>query len=479
MRASGILLHITSLPSPYGIGAMGKAAFAFVDFLEKAGQRYWQILPLTPTGFGNSPYQSCCSYAGNPWLVDLDLLIEAGLLTKTEVTACNWGEALSQVDFCAVSQMRGALLRKAFSRYREQDDALADFAADNKNWLYPYARYSILKDRNGGKPWNQWDSDDSISAGELRYYCFEQYIFHTQWKALRNYAHSKGVSIIGDVPFYVPYDSVEVWAEPKWFLLDKTHRPIAVAGCPPDRFSKTGQLWGNPLYRWDLMKKDGFHWWIHRLRAASERYDVIRLDHFRGFADYYAVPYWSKSAETGEWRPGPGLDFIRSIQQTLPNTPMITEDLGFLTETVHKLRNASGYPGMKVLEFAFDGNSNNMYLPHTYFQNTVCYTGTHDNMPLKQWFAESPEPTIEFANRYMGDPANPVWGMISLCLSSPADLAIVQMQDYMELGAEGRMNTPGTCNGQNWSWRMKPGSCTENLAEKIKKLTCTYGRFES
>lgn len=477
MRASGILLHITSLPSPYGIGTMGKAAFAFVDFLEKSCQRYWQILPLNPTGVGNSPYQSCCSCAGNSFLIDLDLLIEDGLLTKAEVDACDWGENTEQVDFALLHKNRLPLLRKAFSRYREQDSFVA-FAAENNHWLHPYATYMVLKDQNAGRPWYQWKAGAHISSSEIRFYCFLQYLFHTQWENLRGYAHSKGISIIGDVPIYVPYDSAEVWAEPQWFDLDETLTPTAVAGCPPDCFSQDGQLWGNPLYRWKVLKKDGYRWWLNRLHSAAQRYDVIRLDHFRGFADYYAIPYGAKNARYGQWLPGPGIDFIQAVQKTLPDTLMIAEDLGFLTESVYELRKKSGYPGMKILEFAFDGDSNNLYLPHTYSRNTVCYTGTHDNMPIKQWLAESPEETVEFAARYMGEPANPVWKMIRLCQSSPADLAIVQMQDYLELGAEGRMNTPGTCNGKNWSWRMKPEACTDILAGRIREMTCTYGRFQ-
>ena len=299
MRASGILMHITSLPGPYGIGAMGKAAYDFVDFLGRAGQRYWQILPLTPTGFGNSPYQSCSSYAGNPYLIDLDMLIEEGLLTKREVTACNWGEDMERVDYGSLCKNRLYLLRKAFARHKEQED-FGIFVAENKSWLYPYAEYMVLKDQNAGKPWNLWGNRGHIAHKEIEFYCFVQYLFHTQWEDLRNYAHSKGVSVIGDVPIYVPYDSVEVWSEPRWFSLDETLTPTVVAGCPPDSFSSDGQLWGNPLYQWDLLKKDSYRWWIHRLQAAAKRYDVIRLDHFRGFVDYYAVLYGAQNAKNGQ-----------------------------------------------------------------------------------------------------------------------------------------------------------------------------------
>lgn len=489
MRASGILMHITSLPGPYGVGTMGRGAYQFIDFLHAAGQRYWQVLPLTPTGFGDSPYQSCSAYAGNHYLIDLEFLVEEGLLKPKELTACNWGDDPGRVDFGRLYENHMPLLRKAYARYEDSDRTFAKFCARNAGWLPEYAEYMVLKEQNRGKPWYQWedslkyhdgdrpDASVPISCEEHRFHCFVQYLFSLQWEQLRAYANSKGIAIIGDVPIYVPYDSVEVWANPQLFCLDEILMPTAVAGCPPDCFSEDGQLWGNPLYRWDKLKNDGYRWWIQRLQAAAERYDVIRIDHFRGFAGYYAIPYGAANAQGGQWHTGPGLDFIKAVQQAMPDTPMIAEDLGFLTEDVHKLRKASGCPGMKVLSFAFHTDSNNPYLPHTYERNTVCYTGTHDNMPLKQWLAESPAPTTEFANRYMGYPENLIWGMIRLCLSSPSDLAIVQMQDYLELGAEARMNTPGTCNQYNWSWRAKSGFCTEQLAERIKEMSYTYGRL--
>ena len=489
MRASGILMHITSLPGPYGVGTMGKESYKFIDFLANAGQKYWQILPLTPTGYGDSPYQSYSTFAGNHYLIDLDLLAEEGLLETAEITACNWGDDPNKVDFGLLYENRMGLLRKAFSRHQDTDESFAKFRARNDWWLPPYVDYMGLKAQNSGKPWYQWEDSLKycyrenasftfhISYEEIQFHCFVQYLFDRQWNALREYAHSKGIAIIGDVPIYVPYDSVDVWSNPQWFALDETLTPTAVAGCPPDYFNEDGQLWGNPLYRWDSLKNDGYLWWIQRLQAAAKRYDVIRIDHFRGFAGYYTIPYGAESARKGEWVTGPGLDFVKAIQAALPNTPMIAEDLGLLTEDVHKLRENSGYPGMKVLEFAFDADSNNTYLPHTYEKNTVCYTGTHDNMPLKQWFAEVSERTTEFAKRYMGESENPIWGMIRLALSSPADLAIVQMQDYLELGGEARMNFPGTRSSSNWSWRADPDFGTAELAEKIKLMVCTYGRF--
>lgn len=487
MRASGILMHITSLPSPYGVGTMGKESYKFVDFLQKAGQKYWQILPLTPTGYGDSPYQSCSTYAGNHYLIDLDMLVEQGLLKREEIEARNWGENANWADFGRLYENRLGVLRLAYDRFPEQD-ALKAFCRENDNWLPDFALFMALKDRYGGAPWYTWEEPlkrrepeamwqtRQALKEEIRFYSFVQYLFHCQWKALRDYAHASGVSIIGDVPIYVPYDSADVWSSPEWFWLDEDLAPIAVAGCPPDGFNEDGQLWGNPLYRWELHKQDGYNWWLRRLHGAAARYDVIRIDHFRGFAGFYAVPFGAENARNGQWLPGPGMDFIGTIKENMPDIPMIAEDLGFLTEDVRQLRDASGYPGMKVLEFAFDADSNNEYLPHTYQTNTVCYTGTHDNMPLKQWFAQADSRAAEYALAYMGEPQNPVWGMIRLCMSSVSELAVVQMQDYLELGGEARMNFPGTRTGSNWTWRASPGFISEQLAEKIAELTRIYGR---
>lgn len=488
MRSSGILMHITSLPGPYGVGTMGETAYRFVDFLREAGQRYWQILPLTPTGYGDSPYQSCSAYGGNPYLIDLTRLVQEGLLTTEEITACDWGGEENRVDFGLLYKNRQKILRLAYRRFRDQD-ALEAFCQENARWLPDFSLFMALKDREGGKPWYQWEQPLKCREPEavwqaraelkedIRFYSFVQYLFHTQWSALRDYAHKAGVSIIGDVPIYVPYDSVEVWSSPEWFWLDEELIPVAVAGCPPDHFNENGQLWGNPLYRWEVHKKDGYSWWLQRLQGAADRYDVIRIDHFRGFAGFYAVPYGAENAKNGQWLPGPGLDFIQTVKKHLPQIPMIAEDLGFLTEDVHKLRSDSGFPGMKVLEFAFDGDANNEYLPHTYTSNTVCYTGTHDNMPLKQWFLESNKKTTAFALAYAGDPQDPVWGMIRLCMASVSDLAVIQMQDYLALGSEGRMNFPGTCDGGNWTWRVGPDFMDGALSEKINRLTQTYGRI--
>ncbi len=488
MRASGILMHITSLPSPHGVGTMGKESYNFIDFLKQAGQRYWQILPLTPTGYGDSPYQSCSAYAGNHYLIDLDMLVQQGLLIPEEITACNWGENENRADFGRLYESRLQVLRCAYRRFRDVE-ALDAFCRKNDCWLPDFALFMALKAQKNGAPWYEWEEPlkkrepEAVWQArrklkeEIRFYSFVQYLFHIQWEALRAYAHTAGISIIGDVPIYVPYDSADVWSSPEWFWLDDSLTPVSVAGCPPDCINEDGQLWGNPLYRWDLHKKDGYSWWLRRLRGASSRYDVIRIDHFRGFAGFYAVPYGAETAKNGQWLPGPGSDFIQAVKNAMPDVPMIAEDLGFLTPDVRKLRDSSGYPGMKVLSFAFDTDSSNEYLPHTYPQNTVCYTGTHDNMPLKQWFAESDEKAVAFAKEYLGDAPNPVWGMIRLCMSSVSELAIVQLQDYLELGSEARMNFPGTRTDRNWTWRVSPGFASQTLAEKITHLTRTYGRL--
>ena len=487
MRASGILMHITSLPSPYGVGTLGKESYKFVDFLKKAGQQYWQILPLTPTGYGDSPYQSCSTYAGNHYLIDLDTLVEEGLLKIEEITAFSWGDNPNRTDFGLLYENRLTVLRSAFQRFTDWEK-LDEFCRKNSNWLPDFALFMALKMQNGGKPWYRWEEGlkrrepEAIWQArktlkeEIRFYSFLQYLFHNQWQAVREYAHEAGVSIIGDVPIYVPYDSSDVWSNSEWFWLDEDLQPVAVAGCPPDDFNADGQLWGNPLYLWELHKKDGYSWWLQRLRGAAQRYDMIRIDHFRGFAGYYAVPFGAEHARNGKWMTGPGMDFIGAVKKAMPDMPMIAEDLGFLTEDVHKLREDSGYPGMKVLEFAFDADSNNEYLPHTYKKNTVCYTGTHDNMPLKQWFEQSGEKTVTFAKKYVAE-QDPIWGMIRLCLSSVSELAVVQMQDYLGLGADARMNFPGTCSGDNWTWRAGKNYLNDTLAARIKELTGTYGRL--
>ena len=490
MRESGILMHITSLSSPYGIGTMGKEAYKFVDFLKSAGQSLWQILPLTPTGYGDSPYQSCSTFAGNHYLIDLDALIETGLLEKSEVADRNWSYRDDKVDFGTQYNNRLAVLRLAFNRFADQE-ALDAFCREQASWLPDFALFMALKGRNNGQPWYQWEDclkfrdPEAIwkvrqeLKEEIRFYCFVQYLFFTQWTALRSYAHKNGIRIIGDVPIYVPYDSVDVWSNPELFQLDAAMNPTDVAGCPPDAFSDDGQLWGNPLYRWDVIGKDGFGWWIRRLAAAGELYDIVRLDHFRGFEAYWAVPFGDTTARNGRWVKGPGMDFVRAVKNNLPHVSLIAEDLGFLTQEVLDLRDDSGYPGMKVLEFAFDSREPSEYLPHTYTANSVCYVGTHDNMTMRQWFDTADKDAVEYASEYMclNEQEGLVWGTIRTAMSSVSEQCVVQLQDYLDLGADARMNFPGTCDGTNWTWRALDGVLTEALAAKIRKLTTLYGRL--
>ncbi len=491
MRGSGVLMHITSLPGPYGVGTMGKNAFAFVDFLKKAGQSHWQILPLNPTGYGDSPYQSCSAFAGNHYLIDLDTLVAEGLLEEQALAGIQWYRQEDRVDFGLLYENRLGVLRLAFHRFAD-DQALDTFCRDNGSWLPDFALYMALKEKYSGKPWYQWEEGLKRREAnavwnarqelkvQIRFYCFVQYLFYKQWTALRSYAHENGISMIGDVPIYVPLDSVEVWSSPELFQLDEDLEPVAVAGCPPDGFSEDGQLWGNPLYRWARHKKENYRWWISRLAAAGKLYDVVRLDHFRGFESYWSVPFGNETAKNGSWEKGPGEDFIRAIKKQLPGMKFIAEDLGFLTPEVFALRDASGFPGMKVLGFAFDSREPSEYLPHTYIQNTVCYTGTHDNMPVRQWLETAPETAVAYATEYMNlsQREGLVWGVIRTAHSSVSNLCIAQMQDYLELGSESRMNFPGTACG-NWTWRAPEDSYNDALAKKIYAVTKLYGRVQN
>lgn len=488
MRKSGILMHITSLPGPYGVGTMGKNAYAFLDFLHKSGQQSWQLLPLGPTGYGDSPYQSCSAYAGNPYLIDLDTLVRQHLLTKEELLAVDWGDDEGKVDFGKLYNGRFPILKTAYSRFRN-DRALNAFIKRNASWLPDFALYMALKETHNFAPWFQWEDALKLRQPEaleqaaqelaepIRFYSFVQYEFYKQWDALKKKAGEYGIELIGDVPIYVPYDSVEVWKNPELFQLNEKLEPTDVAGCPPDAFSADGQLWGNPLYRWDVMEETGYKWWLDRLGAAGKLFDVVRLDHFRGFEAFWSVPYGDETARNGHWVKGPGMGFVNALKKGLPQLDFIAEDLGFLTQEVLDLRDASGYPGMKVLEFAFDSKEPSDYQPHTYTRNTVCYTGTHDNMTMRQWFETAPAEAVKIAADYMALTRKEgyVWGTIRTCMGSVSDRAIVQLQDYLNLGGEARMNFPGTV-GSNWTWRVKKGYGSNALAAKILELTKRYDR---
>ena len=489
-RHSGILMHISSLPSPYGIGTLGREAYAFADFLRAAGQKYWQLLPLGPTSYGDSPYQSFSTFAGNPYFIDLDLLAEDGLLSPSELEAEDWGGQRRYVDYGRIYAARFGLLRKAFQAGYPRDRAAVEaFCRENK-WLDNYALYMALKARFGMKSWLDWPDEDlrlrraealerarEELAEDIAFYAYLQYLFFRQWDALREYIHSLGIRIIGDLPIYVAMDSADVWAEPEFFQLGEGNVPTEVSGVPPDYFSADGQLWGNPLYDYDRMKADGYGWWIRRVEGAGRLFDIIRIDHFRGLESYWAVPYGADIAKSGRWRKGPGMDLVGTLTSWFPGLSFIAEDLGFLTPEVRRLLEDSGLPGMKVLEFAFDAREPSNYLPHTYNRHCVCYVGTHDNETVEQWRWQADRADVTFARKYLGlnDAEGFHWGMIRGGMSSVADTFLVQMQDCLGLGAEGRMNTPGTGWG-NWRWRLLPGEASPALAKKLRCYTKMYGR---
>lgn len=528
MRRSGVLLPITSIPSKYGIGGFSKECYEFVDFLERAGQSLWQILPLGPTGYGDSPYQSFSTYAGNPYFIDLEKLIEAGWITEedcggdmaaerhedgnaasesvTDRTAGdsasggkNPGEDIEKVfpekqryvDYGRIYETRFAILRKAYEKSRIEDDAaFRRFCEENAYWLDDYALYMAVKNTFGGKSFCEWDEDIRFRkpeaaeryrreyAEEIGFIRFQQFLFAGQWHALKEYANRKGIQIIGDIPIYVAYDSADVWASPELFQLNENLLPTGVAGCPPDLFSATGQLWGNPLYRWEYHKETGYDWWMRRISRCYELYDILRIDHFRGFDEYYSIPYGDPTAEFGCWKEGPGYDIFQVMKKKLGKREVIAEDLGLLTPSVVKLVKRRGYPGMKVLLFAFNAGEPSEYLPHNYDKNVVAYTGTHDNDTIEGWIKSAKRADVSYAMKYLNvkrkKDIRP--GMIRAALASTADTAVIPMQDYLGLDNCARMNLPSTL-GDNWKWRLLPGELTEELAEEMRGMAELYGRI--
>jgi len=491
MRSSGVLMPISSLPSPYGIGTLGKAARKFVDFLKKGGQTYWQILPICPTSYGDSPYQSFSSFAGNPYFIDLEYLCKDRLLTKKECEALMWGDSKKYVDYGIMYVSRYQLLHKAYIRFRKNlPHDFFNFCDKEKAWLEDYTLFMALKDANGGVTWLEWEDkykyrcEDAIATAKEEYkddilfYKMLQYLFFKQWNSLKEYANKNGIRIIGDVPIYVAADSADVWANPDQFYLNEEREPIEVAGCPPDAFCEDGQLWGNPLFRWDVMKQNDYDWWTKRISAMAKLYDIVRIDHFRGFDSYYAIPAKDTTAVHGQWKEGPGIDLFRVLEQKLGKLPIIVEDLGFLTPSVRKLLKESGFPGMKVLQFAFDSGEENDYLPHTYPTNCVVYTGTHDNDTSLGWIKSAPKESVKFAKEYLqlSKDEGYSWGMMRGAWSSVADMAIVPMQDILGLGTEARINVPSTI-GNNWKWRATADQITGKLAKKLYRYTKMYGRI--
>ena len=491
MRESGVLLPVASLPSEYGIGCFSKEAYEFVDQLKAGGQKNWQILPLGPTGYGDSPYQSFSTFAGNPYFIDLETLIKEGLLTREECNACDFGDNAEFIDYEKIYFFRFKILRKAFERFTP-DEEFEAFVEENKDWLEDYALYMAIKNSLDGISWGQWPADlkrrmpqameekREELAEEIQFIRFQQYEFTKQWTKLKKYANDQGIRIIGDIPIYVAFDSADAWAAPELFQFDEECTPTAVAGCPPDAFSATGQLWGNPLYDWEYHEKTGFAWWIRRLEHCYRLYDVVRVDHFRGFDEYYAIPYGDKTAEFGRWRKGPGLKLFTAVKESMGETPIIAEDLGYLTESVIKLVKDTGYPGMKVLQFAFDSREESDYLPHNYEHNCVVYTGTHDNNTILGWLDEmAPEDRL-LAERYLNNrytrKEDMPWDFIRLAMASVADLAVTPIQEFLCLGGEARINRPSTL-GTNWKWRLLKGQITHEVTGKMYDMTKLYGRL--
>ena len=494
-RAAGILLAVSSLPSRHGIGTFGEAARRWIDFLAEAGQKYWQILPLGPTGWGDSPYQSFSAFAISPYYIDLDMLIDQGLLEREEVEAVPWGSKPYRVYYAGQYQHRSKVLRGAFARFREDPsahggDAFRSFREQHAPWLDNYSLFMALKRSNKGASWLEWRdrlrfrdektlaSSRKKLAGDIEYYSYAQFLAYSQWERVKAYANSNGVSIVGDIPIYVAMDSADAWSESELFQLDDQRRPVRVAGCPPDPFSAAGQLWGNPLYRWDALAETGYAWWLFRLRTCAQLYDVTRIDHFRGFESYYSIPAEDKDAARGEWQKGPGRNFIDAINRELPGARIIAEDLGYLTPEVRELLRSSGYPGMKVLQFAFDSREASDYMPYTFDPHCVVYTGTHDNPTALGWLKTANFDDVAFAREYLGfrDIREGNWAFIRAALDSVASLAIIPLQDYLGLGVTARMNTPATTGGNNWRWRALAEALTGDLARRIGRLARIYGR---
>ena len=501
MRASGVLLPIFSLPGKYGIGCLSDEAYHFVKYLKKAKQKYWQILPVGPTSYGDSPYQSFSTFAGTPYFISLESLIRDGLLTEEECDKVDMGDDEESIDYGKMYEGRYKLLRKAYRRAKAgSDKEFKKFTKKNEAWLHDYAMFMAIKDSYEGKSFLEWeeplrtrdkealDKFYKKNKSKVTFYEWLQYEFFTQWMKFKKFANKNGVKIIGDIPIYVACDSADTWANPELFQMDENYKPTRVAGCPPDAFAAKGQLWGNPLYRWDYHKKTGYKWWISRVQACLTMYDVIRIDHFRGFDQYYSIAGDAEDAVDGYWEDGPNVDLFKAIKKELGQIDIIAEDLGYMTDTVRKMVRETGFPNMKVLEFAFDArdakdggdDKPNDYLPFTYDHNCVVYTGTHDNETLKGWLSSITEEEVAMARDYVGldkkaSQDDIVKGMIRAAYASPADYCIIPMQDYLCLDNSARINTPST-TGENWKWRMKKEYLTKGLRKEMKKLVTTYWR---
>ncbi|HEX8917967.1 MAG TPA: 4-alpha-glucanotransferase [Chloroflexota bacterium] len=489
-RAAGILLHPTSLPGPGGIGTLGENAYQFLDTLHAASMTIWQILPLSPTGYGDSPYSALSAFAGNPFLIALEPLIDAGWLGPEDL-----GPLLSlpesQVDFGRLVPAKMAVLRRAFERFRADhapQDAVSSFAQENAAWLEDFALFMAIKDAHGGVQWDRWEEGlrkyqpDALERAreqlrtEIEFHRFVQFVFFQQWRSLKARAGELGIKIVGDIPIFVAHDSVDVWAHQDLFQLDQEGFPLVVAGVPPDYFSATGQLWGNPHYRWDVMAQTGYAWWVERFRMLLRMVDIVRLDHFRGFAAAWTVPYGNDTAEHGAWVPAPGEALFTAVRDALGTLPIIAEDLGVITDDVVALRRAFSLPGMQVLHFAFSGDIYSTALPHNFERNTVVYTGTHDNDTTVGWWMSASDDMRREVLAYLGTTGSDIsWDLMRLAFASVADLAIVPLQDVLRAGSHSRMNTPGRPEG-NWSWRFVPGMLDDARVSGLRNLARVYGR---
>jgi 4-alpha-glucanotransferase len=492
-RTSGVLLHPTSLPSRWGIGDLGASAYSFIAFLAQAGQQIWQVMPLGPTGYGDSPYQSFSAFAGNTLLVSPDLLLAEGLLAEADLAdAPSFPD--THVDYGAVIPFKQQLLARSFARFNAgataaQRAAFDAFRAEQSAWLDDYALFAALKAAHGGASWNQWEpalkfrdapaiaSANKTHAEAVLFHTYAQWLFFDQWARLKRHANTSGIRVVGDAPIFVAYDSADVWANREIFELDDDGNTTAVAGVPPDYFSATGQLWGNPLYRWGSLKQRGYDWWIARFRAVFTLVDVLRLDHFRGFAAYWSVPAGEETAINGQWLPGPGAELFAAVERELGALPIIAEDLGIITPDVDALRLQFGLPGMRVLQFAFGGSPDDNYLPHNYERRTVVYSGTHDNDTTRGWWATAGDTIRHHVQHYLGRDGHDIsWDFIRLAWASVAETAIVPLQDILDLGSDARMNTPGQAGG-NWGWRYTPDVLTDALIGRLRLLTELYGRL--
>lgn len=492
MRSCGILLHISSLPSRYGIGTLGKEAYAFVDYLVKARQEYWQILPIGPTGYGDSPYQCFSAFAGNPLLISVDTLLDEGLIRANDVELSELQTSVrNQADFSSLFHYKIVLLKLAYERFfvDGEKSTFEAFTAENAEWLDDYALFMALKYHFDQKCWYEWDDDIRMRrrtaiahytkqlSKSVEFWKYVQFKFFEQWNKLKQYTKKNGIKIIGDIPIYVSPDSSDVWASPERFMLDKERKMLMVAGCPPDAFSPQGQLWGNPLYDWKAMEKEGYAWWIERIRYSAELYDLVRIDHFRGFESFYAIHADEKTAENGMWLKGPGMKLFDAVRDKLGKVNIIAEDLGFLTDEVRQLLKSSGFPGMNVLEFAFDNNKESGYMPHNFLEKSVSYIGTHDNDTAIGWYKNLDAYTRNFVKDYfkLSFFEGYSWGLIRGMYASVSQLVIIQMQDVLSLGSEARMNTPSTIGG-NWAWRMDYSELSDKHAARLAKLAATYFR---